>query len=311
MEEALADLRLTDEGDSREMEAWEIEEEVGEGEPFSDLCLVGCFLTATTINFQLMRTVMANLWHPLAGISITKVGEKRFVFQFYCEMDFDRMVKGAPWTFNNHLLVFHHLKGGYDPLEVDLLFTEFWIQIHNLPPGMFTEKIARQFGKFIGNFVDYDSKAIVGGLRNYMRIRAKIDIRQSLKRKKKIVVGKKELPLEWDISLRAPPRRAAAAGSSIWLRDSSRFWGGNQGAARNVVEEEGKKIFGSNLIRNDGANLGLNLYGKFKQILYEEGCKTDLMEVGSANEVEPIIVGDGKKRPRPNNNNFGSPIEEL
>ncbi|XP_012435591.1 uncharacterized protein At4g02000-like [Gossypium raimondii] len=173
-------------------------------------------------------------------------------------MDFDRVVKGAPWTFNNHLLVFHHLKCGDDPLEVDLLFTEFWIQIHNLPPGMFTEKIARQFGEFIGVFVDYDSKAIVGRLRNYMRIKAKIDIRQSLKRKKKIVAGKKEffaifkykrlttfcflcgklghsenccpkrllegrkeLPLEWDISLRAPPRRAA--GSSIWLKDSSRF----------------------------------------------------------------------------------------
>ncbi|MBA0664969.1 hypothetical protein Goklo_004897, partial [Gossypium klotzschianum] len=131
-----------------------------------------------------MRAVMANLWHPLAGISITEVGEKRFVFQFYCEMDFDRVVKGAPWTFNNHLLVFHHLKHGDDPLE---------------------------FGDFIGNFVDYDVKAIAGRLRNYMRIRVKIDIRQSLKRKKKIVVGKKEgrneLPLEWDISLRAPPRR--------------------------------------------------------------------------------------------------------
>ncbi|MBA0634773.1 hypothetical protein Godav_028817, partial [Gossypium davidsonii] len=100
-------------------EAWEIEEEVGEGELFSELCLVGCFLTATTINFQPMRTVMANLWHPLGGIPITEVGEKR-------------------------------------------------------------------------NFVDYDVKAIAKGLRNYMRIKVKIDIRQSLKRKKKLVVAKKE-----------------------------------------------------------------------------------------------------------------------
>ncbi|MBA0636734.1 hypothetical protein Godav_022130 [Gossypium davidsonii] len=100
MEEALADLRLTEEGDSREMEAWEIEKEVVAGEPLSELCL-----------------------HPLGGISIMEVGEKRFVFQFYCEIDFDRVVKGAPWTFNNHLLVFHHLKQGEGPLEVDLLFT--------------------------------------------------------------------------------------------------------------------------------------------------------------------------------------------
>ncbi|MBA0642063.1 hypothetical protein Goklo_026523 [Gossypium klotzschianum] len=165
MEEALADLRLTEEGDSREMEAWEIEKEVVAGEPLSELCLVGCFLTATTINFQSMRTVMANLWHPLGGISIMEVGEKRFVFQFYCEIDFDRVVKGAPWTFNNHLLVFHHLKQGEGPLE---------------------------FGDFIRTFVDYDVKAIAAGLRNYMWIRVKIDIRRSLKRKKKLIVAKKE-----------------------------------------------------------------------------------------------------------------------
>ncbi|MBA0792610.1 hypothetical protein Gohar_017094, partial [Gossypium harknessii] len=269
MEEALADLRLTDEGDSREMEAWEIEKEVVAGELFSKLCLVGCFLTATTINFQSMRTVMANLWHPLGGISIMEVEEKRFVFQFYCEIDFDRVVKGTPWTFNNHLLVFHHLKQGEGPLEVDLLFTSLWIQIHNFPPGMFMATIAKQFGDFIGTFVDYDVKTIAAGLRNYMWIRVKIDIRQSLKRKKKLIVvkkeffatfkyerlttfyflcgklghsenccpkrmieGRKELPLEWDISLKASPRQAAT-GSSIWLRDLIEFWGKNQGISRN------------------------------------------------------------------------------
>ncbi|MBA0850993.1 hypothetical protein Goshw_010900 [Gossypium schwendimanii] len=94
-----------------------------------------------------MRTVMANLWHPLGGVSITDVGEKRFVFQFYCEMDFDRVVK------------------------------EFWVQIYNLPHGFFTEAIAKQFGDFIGVFVDYDVKAITAGLRNYMLIRVKVDIR--------------------------------------------------------------------------------------------------------------------------------------
>ncbi|MBA0576239.1 hypothetical protein Golob_023848 [Gossypium lobatum] len=246
-----------------------------------------------------MRTVMTDLWHPLGGVSIADVGEKRFLFQFYCEMDFDRVVKGAPWTFNNHLLVFHHLKQGEDPLEVDLLYTEFWVQIYNLPSGFFTESIAKQFGDFIGVFVEYDTKAIAAGLRSYMRIRVKVDIRQSLKRRKKLIVAKKEffvtfkyerlstfcflcgklrhsenccpirmvtarkeLPLEWDISLKAPPRK------------------------------QEKNLGELNLIRNYRVNLGLNLLGKSKQIVDEELV---LMEDGPTEEDRPITGGEGKR----------------
>ncbi|MFQ6619409.1 hypothetical protein Gotur_000470 [Gossypium turneri] len=281
-----------------------------------------------------MRTVMADLWHPLGGVSIADVGEKRFVFQFYCEMDFDRVVKGAPWTFNNHLLVFHHLKQGEDPLEVDLLYTEFWVQIYNLPPGFFTESIAKQFGDFIGVFVEYDTKAIAAGLRSYMLIRVKVDIRQSLKRRKKLIMakkeffvtfkyerlstfcflcgklghsenccpirmvtGRKELSLEWDISLKAPPRRAVKGGS-VWLREPTEIWGGYQGTSKNDVGKQGKNLVELNLMRNYGANLGLNLLGKSKQIVDEELV---LMEDGPTEEDRPITGEEGKKRPRPNN----------
>ncbi|MBA0634772.1 hypothetical protein Godav_028817 [Gossypium davidsonii] len=157
-----------------------------------------------------MRTVMANLWHPLGGIPITEVGEKRFVFQFYCEIDFDRVVNGTPWTFNNHLLVFNHLKHGEDPLEVDLLFTEFWIQIHNLPPGMFTSIIAKQFGDFIGHSENCCPK--------------------------RLLEGKKELPLEWDISLRAPPRRGAAAGMDLGYNGRWYMWERENFGINNIRE---------------------------------------------------------------------------
>lgn len=101
------------------------------------LCLVGYFLTATTVNFQSMKTILANLWHPLGGVTITDIGDKWFLFQFYCEADLSRIIKGAPWTFNNHLLVFEQLQSGVDPLEVLLIKAMFWVQIHNLPAGIF------------------------------------------------------------------------------------------------------------------------------------------------------------------------------
>lgn len=85
-------------------------------------------------------------------------------------------MKGSPWTFNNQLLVFADLTNGIDPLEIQLLKARFWVQVHNLLGGMYSETMAKQFGNFIGDFIDYDAKAIAVGLRNYMCIRVLVDI---------------------------------------------------------------------------------------------------------------------------------------
>ncbi|MBA0845251.1 hypothetical protein Goarm_022376, partial [Gossypium armourianum] len=66
--------------------------------------LVGCFLTTSTIHFPAMKSTMANLWHPVKGVRICDLGEKR-------------VLKGSPWTFNHHLLVLYKLELGEDPLQ--------------------------------------------------------------------------------------------------------------------------------------------------------------------------------------------------
>ncbi|MBA0706402.1 hypothetical protein Golax_018513, partial [Gossypium laxum] len=56
------------------------------------------------------------------------------------------------------------------PLEgVPLIFVDFWVQIHNLPFGLISEVMGRQFGNFIGTFLKYDMKAMGRGFRGYMR----------------------------------------------------------------------------------------------------------------------------------------------
>ncbi|KAK5811773.1 hypothetical protein PVK06_027142 [Gossypium arboreum] len=80
-----------------------------------EFCFVGCFVTASVIHFPDMHNTLANLWHPLGGIQITDLREKQFLFWFFYRVDFDRVVRGAHWTFNNHLLVFHCLCPSKDP----------------------------------------------------------------------------------------------------------------------------------------------------------------------------------------------------
>lgn len=69
---------LEDDEDNGEGEGWEIDQESDVEEANTDLCLVGCFLTATTVNFLSMKTVSVNLWHPLGEVTITDMGEKGF-----------------------------------------------------------------------------------------------------------------------------------------------------------------------------------------------------------------------------------------
>lgn len=94
MESALADLRLEDEEETGETVAWEMAQESEVHNKQSYFLLVDCFLTTTIVNFQSMRSVMVNLWHPTGGVMITNIGEKRFLFRFYCEVDWDKVING-------------------------------------------------------------------------------------------------------------------------------------------------------------------------------------------------------------------------
>lgn len=104
--------------------------------------------------------------------------------------------------------------------------------------------------------MDYDAKSVAAGLRTFMQIHVMLDIRNPLKCKKKLIIGKtkeffaifqyeklttfcflcgrlghgesfyptrliqgsKELPLGWDLSLKAVMRRPMTSGS-IWFRE--------------------------------------------------------------------------------------------
>ncbi|MBA0747522.1 hypothetical protein Gogos_004433 [Gossypium gossypioides] len=53
---------------------------------------------------------------------------------------------------------------GEDPMEVPLVFTNFWVQIHDLPLGLMSKDMARQFGNFIGKFWSMIQKLWAGAI---------------------------------------------------------------------------------------------------------------------------------------------------
>lgn len=87
-------LHLEDEEESGEGVEWEIDQDLETGEEDFEFCLVGCFLTATSINFQSMKTVFANLWHPLGGVTITDIGERDIYFNFIVKSIKQALLRG-------------------------------------------------------------------------------------------------------------------------------------------------------------------------------------------------------------------------
>ncbi|XP_016675311.2 uncharacterized protein At4g02000-like [Gossypium hirsutum] len=131
---------------------------------------------------------MANLWHPPRGVRITNLGGRLYLFKFFHELDVYWVVNGSPWTFNSYLLIIHKLKNDEDPKLVPLIYSAFWVQVHDLPLGFFSKAIAKQLDNFVGRFLELDSKQLNKGLMSYLRVRVEIDVKKPLKRKKKIML---------------------------------------------------------------------------------------------------------------------------
>lgn len=282
----MADLSLSkDEDDGIILEAGS----VSQGGPNIKLCLIGRFLTDRPINFNAMKNRMASIWRPGKGICIKELGANLYLFQFFHEVDLNRIKGGGPWSFDNHLLILHQLEDGEEPSHVPLLHVDFWVQIFDLPVGFMSEHVGRLLGNFIGKFVEYDMQNNSSLWRTYMRIRVTIDVRLPLKRFKKIkkqggdwavvsfkyerlnhfcficgllghtdrfceklfITPEAEIKREWGAWLRAPTKRNMFLGGERWLREE-----GHVIDDRNVAAEANRTV--DDRRREADPNLAIN-----------------------------------------------------
>lgn len=165
---------------------------VGENEAGPEdlqLSLVGRFVTKRSIRTHIMKERLAEVWQSMKGVDIREVVLGIFLFQFFHAMDLERIFKGGPWTFDNHLLVLGRMKVGVAIEDIPLHHVEFWVQAHHLPVGFMMEAVGKHLGNYIGTFVDYDPANNSCVWRAYMRICVLVDIRQPLKKERKVRVA--------------------------------------------------------------------------------------------------------------------------
>ncbi|MBA0863885.1 hypothetical protein Goshw_027013 [Gossypium schwendimanii] len=143
--------------------------------------------------------------------------------------------------------------------------------------------MAQQLGNFIGSSIQYDTKAIVDEVRDYMRIRVKLDARVLLRRKKKIMLNTNKHVYAQAIE----GKKKLVMKSSVFLMAASR-------RAKGVNESD-------NFMYNVRNNLGINLVGN---LVNKESGQMSSMEdfkhdnTCMAHEESPLGPTDLKKQPR-------------
>jgi hypothetical protein len=175
-------LALNDDEDELEISLDEEEAQVNK----QSFNLVGRFLTNRPIRVNMMMGKMGDIWQPGRGMDVEEAYPNLFVFRFFHQLDVQHILKQGPWSFDNHTLVLNILPDDVDPRDVQLFNVPFWIQIHNLPSGFMSQKVGKNVGDYIGEFLEYDEKNDSLSWRKYMRIRVLIDVRLPLKKSKKI-----------------------------------------------------------------------------------------------------------------------------
>lgn len=165
-------------------------EEVEQGENFCDynakLCLVGRFLSEGVMDFQAMQQTLAALWKPGRGVYIKEVDVNLYLFQFYHEIDIKRVVDGSPWSFNRKTLIIARMKEGDIPRSVSLNTLDLWVQIYDLRAGFMSERVIKEVGNYIGNFIESWSGNFEVGWKEYFHVRVKMNLSIPLKRRMKL-----------------------------------------------------------------------------------------------------------------------------
>ncbi|MCH98855.1 DUF4283 domain protein, partial [Trifolium medium] len=149
-----------------------LEEDLDQGEAGDlSLCLIGRFLSNRTIRMNAMKDTLSEVWTPGRGVAIKPIANMRYLFKFYHKIDKDRVEKGGPWNFENHMLVLNSVNPGDRFDSIPLNHMPMWVQVHQIPAGYITRKVGEQIGNAMGGLLEYDKNNNTGFWRSYMRIR--------------------------------------------------------------------------------------------------------------------------------------------
>ncbi|XP_058775409.1 uncharacterized protein LOC131649675 [Vicia villosa] len=164
-----------------EEEGVTIEAEEEQGGDVFERTLAGKLWTENRFNSKAFISTITGAWKLRNPIETQELSNNLFLFRFSTKRDLENVMRNGPWSFDRYLLVLDRVSGEEQPSDLKMHYGEFWVRIYELPLMLRSEAIAQKMGNIIGEFVEMDMREAHRNGR-FLRVKAKIDLKSSLKR---------------------------------------------------------------------------------------------------------------------------------
>ncbi|XP_021726128.1 uncharacterized protein LOC110693273 [Chenopodium quinoa] len=152
------------------------------------LSLVGKLLTSKHFNVEAMKRTLTSVWKLHNNVVIKMVESNLFVFQFFNDVDKEKLIDGSPWFFDGKLLLLKDIDGEEQPSEVVFQYVPMWVRLLDVPFSKRNRRNLTEIGDFLGIFLEIDETEPLG-IGEFMRMKVMIDIDRPLRRGLFLVVG--------------------------------------------------------------------------------------------------------------------------
>ena len=91
------------------------------------------FFTKRAISIEVVARTHRPLWKTKHEFCIKDLGNHLILFTFEDELDAEKILLGAPWSFDEYLVALCRYETDQSLKELHFDTAEFWIQVHDLP----------------------------------------------------------------------------------------------------------------------------------------------------------------------------------